>query len=167
MGVPLGRQVGLLRGLIAGFLAAYSSSSLGHLEKLRQNVDDDLAALSEIREISRLLAQLRFSDIEPLDFEAEAHAREHLADSQDTLVNGNEAIGGDAMDLVDLPEEVKERKEMDALEDALNAMTAADSGSAKTSTQIESARPSLQDLVEWKTRLRRAMDALGLSDMDL
>ena len=65
IGVPIGRELGSLRG-IASALTAFLS---------------DASELQEVRAISASLSQIRFSDIAPRDIEAEQHAREHIDDA--------------------------------------------------------------------------------------
>lgn len=99
VGAPLGRELGMLRG-IASALVRFLSLS-GPLS----------STLDEARDISAQLASIRYSDIAPPDLEAEAHAREHL-----------ESEEGD--DDVDIPEELVEKRKMEKLEDMLAGMTA-------------------------------------------
>ncbi|KAF7297305.1 Yae1-N domain-containing protein [Mycena indigotica] len=71
VGVPLGREIGHLRGIVSAVISFLQSTFC-------ERADKD-ALLAEAREISASLADVRFSDIAPRDLEAEAHAREHLA----------------------------------------------------------------------------------------
>ncbi len=160
VGVPFGRQVGMLRGRVAGILSAFSSSSSSsiHLDAFRQSIDENAPAIEEIREISRTLAKLRFSDIEPRDLEAEAHAREHLLDS---AAEGAGKVDEDAMDVA---EEMKDKKEMEDLEDALDRLTAADSASSPIPV-METGTGQLY-LLQLRARLQMAIDSLGLSEVD-
>jgi hypothetical protein len=97
IGVPLGRALGLLRGLCSALIAFLSSSSSAptHL-------------LEEAREIGAALSNVRFSDIVPRDLEAEEHARQHIG----------LAAGEDVID----DEGIKERKEMEEMEDMLGRL---------------------------------------------
>ncbi|KAG8758215.1 hypothetical protein FRC14_000520 [Serendipita sp. 396] len=75
VGVPLGRQIGILRGVVAGLLVASRTkdSPLSQLSTQR-----DLDTLRERLEmLSRRLNSIRLKDIAPRDLQAEAHAREH------------------------------------------------------------------------------------------
>lgn len=74
VGVPLGRQLGLLRGLTSS-LVSFLSTTASPL-------------LPEARLIATRLSEFRLSDIAPRDLEAEQHAREHLEDA----ANENEEI---------------------------------------------------------------------------
>ncbi|KAF8999195.1 hypothetical protein BDZ89DRAFT_1051351 [Hymenopellis radicata] len=65
-GVPLGHQLGILRGT-ASVLVSVLSKQQG-----------SSALLDDARSISSALANVRFSDIAPRDLEAEEHARQHL-----------------------------------------------------------------------------------------
>ncbi|KAF8548104.1 hypothetical protein OG21DRAFT_1423667 [Imleria badia] len=66
VGVPLGRELGNLRGAAAAIRTLLNAQSPGSLE------------LEEICSISSVLSTIRFSDIAPRDLEAEQHAKEHL-----------------------------------------------------------------------------------------
>jgi len=73
-------------------------------------------ALKEIRAISSQLSDIRFSDIVPRDLEAEAHAREHLADGEGDLpVNGLDEDG------MVQDEKTIEKKKKDQLEDMMSS----------------------------------------------
>ncbi|KAF8996669.1 hypothetical protein BDZ89DRAFT_795928 [Hymenopellis radicata] len=65
-GVPLGHQLGILRGT-ASVLVSVLSKQQG-----------SSALLYDARSILSALANVRFSDIAPRDLEAEEHARQHL-----------------------------------------------------------------------------------------
>ncbi|KDQ62206.1 hypothetical protein JAAARDRAFT_30106 [Jaapia argillacea MUCL 33604] len=95
-GAPLGRDIGLMRGTVAGLLSYVSLVSQGQ---------DELVA--EIRDISNQLANIRFSDIAPRDMEAEQHALEHL-----------ESTG----EAVDENEELEGKRRMEELEDMLGSL---------------------------------------------
>lgn len=71
-------------------------------------------ALKEIRAISAQLSDIRFSDIVPRDLEAEAHAREHLADGEGDLPVNELDENGTVQD-----EETMEKKKMEQLEDMM------------------------------------------------
>ncbi|KAH0832272.1 hypothetical protein J3R83DRAFT_13265 [Lanmaoa asiatica] len=66
VGVPLGRELGNLRGAVAAIGSLLNSQS------------PDSQELEELRTISSILSTIRFSDIAPRDLEAEQHAKEHL-----------------------------------------------------------------------------------------
>ena len=73
-------------------------------------------ALKEIRAISAQLSDIRFSDIVPRDLEAEAHAREHLADGEGDLPVNELDENGTVQD-----EETMEKKKMEQLEDMMSS----------------------------------------------
>ncbi|EEB93318.1 hypothetical protein MPER_08043 [Moniliophthora perniciosa FA553] len=93
VGAPLGREMGLLRGI--------SSALVSYLTIAKHLPEDDPTVL-EARTIASQLSNIRFSDIAPRDLEAEAHAREHL-----------ETDGED----MDENEEVADKRKMEGLED--------------------------------------------------
>ncbi|KAJ8506951.1 hypothetical protein ONZ45_g10620 [Pleurotus djamor] len=102
VGVPLGRELGLLRGLASALLSFVSDSA--------DNAEQDRStALISAKEIVSGLGQVRFADIVPRDLEAEQHAREHL-DAE-----------GEALDT---NEELQEKRDMEGLEDLLAGMSA-------------------------------------------
>jgi hypothetical protein len=74
VGVPLGRELGLLRGAAAAIRSLLNSQS------------PDSPELEEIRSISSVLSTIQFSDIAPRDLEAEQHAKEHLAIDDPAIV---------------------------------------------------------------------------------
>ncbi|KAF9484176.1 hypothetical protein BDN70DRAFT_789102, partial [Pholiota conissans] len=92
VGVPIGRELGLLRGIATVILFSLKASP------------DSCArdAIAEAQEISSLLSRIRFSDIMPRDLEAEEHARQHL-----------EAEG---MEL-DVNEDIAEKRDLEGIED--------------------------------------------------
>ncbi|KAG1840572.1 hypothetical protein DFJ58DRAFT_689072 [Suillus subalutaceus] len=98
VGVPIGRDLGSMRGVISAITSFLSSKS-----------QEDSTTLTTAREISSSLAGVRFSDIVPPDQEAEQHAREHL-DAND--------------DPVGQSEELLQKREMEGLEDMLQKLTA-------------------------------------------
>ncbi|KAG8214828.1 hypothetical protein J3R82DRAFT_9977 [Butyriboletus roseoflavus] len=67
VGVPLGRELGNLRGAAAAMRSFLNSQKPDSLE------------LQELRRMSSILSTIRFSDITPRDLEAEQHAKEHLS----------------------------------------------------------------------------------------
>jgi Essential protein Yae1, N terminal len=77
IGVPLGRQLGILRGTVNALLASLQLAKplvfLGNLqiEDIREPIVKDLQMLSQ------RLGNIRLKDIAPRDLQAEAHAREH------------------------------------------------------------------------------------------
>lgn len=120
VGVPIGRDLGSMRGVISAISSFLSSKSQEHSTTL----------LTTAREISSSLAGVRFSDIVPPDQEAEQHAREHL-DAND--------------DLVGQSEELLQKREVEGLEDMMQRLTA---GSASTSSQGRPTREDVVRLKE-------------------
>ena len=100
VGAPLGRELGILRGVASALVSFLASSG------------SPPSTLANARDISAQLASVRFSDIAPPDLEAEAHAREHLDD-------------GESYDIdIDMPDELAEKRKLEKLEDMLAGMTA-------------------------------------------
>ncbi|KAF9442271.1 hypothetical protein P691DRAFT_798546 [Macrolepiota fuliginosa MF-IS2] len=87
VGVPLGREMGVARGVASAVLAILSTRRKGTgLEE-------------EAREILGQLNEVRFSDIAPRDVQAEEHAREHVEElaekrSMEDLEDMLGALGG-------------------------------------------------------------------------
>lgn len=82
MGVPLGRELGNLRGAAAAIGSFLNSQNPDSLE------------LQELRRISSGLSTIRFSDVAPRDLEAEQHAKEHLS-SDDPAIVKDAGLGGE------------------------------------------------------------------------
>ncbi|KAF7968652.1 hypothetical protein HWV62_9787 [Athelia sp. TMB] len=97
VGVPLGHELGLMRGVASAINSFLAGSS------------EDDGMVSEAREISSLLSNIRFTDIAPRDLEAEEHARQHLDNDGDAL---------------DENEELEAKRKMEQLEDMLSQLTA-------------------------------------------
>jgi len=133
VGVPIGRELGLLRGASSVVLAFLNKSS---------GISEKAQMLAEAQEISSQLSRVRFSDIIPRDLEAEAHAREHL-----------EAEGVE----LDMNEEIADKREVEGLEDLL-ANLSADNGKSRE----RHARPTMDDVQFLKDRLRLLTNRLDL-----
>ncbi|KAG1743299.1 uncharacterized protein EDB91DRAFT_238992 [Suillus paluster] len=118
VGVPIGRELGSMRGVISAIASFLSSKSR----------EESAIALATAREISSSLASVRFSDIAPPDQEAEQHAREHLDDAP-----------------IGQSEELLQKKEMEGLEDMLQRLTA---GSPSTPSQGRPTREDVVRLRE-------------------
>ncbi|KAF8873805.1 hypothetical protein CPB84DRAFT_1798140, partial [Gymnopilus junonius] len=101
VGVPLGHQLGLLRGVSSVLLSFLKDSSDPSPSPSPQSQRQ--ALLVEAQDIASQLARVRFSDIVPRDLEAEQHAREHL----------------EKEDGADENEETARRREMEGIEDML------------------------------------------------
>ncbi|KIM41847.1 hypothetical protein M413DRAFT_71255 [Hebeloma cylindrosporum] len=133
VGVPIGRELGLLRGTSSVVLAFLKSSA---------DIDEKAQMLTEAQEISSQLSRVRFSDIMPRDIEAEEHAREHL-----------EAEGIE----LDMNEVIADKREVEGLEDML-ANLSAYNGKSKE----KHARPTIDDVQCLKDRLRLLTNRLDL-----
>ncbi|CCM01899.1 uncharacterized protein FIBRA_03970 [Fibroporia radiculosa] len=96
IGTPLGRELGILRGVTAALLSS-----------LTRNEDMYRGIIEEVLEIGSRLGAVRLTDIAPPDLEAERHAREHLSAEDESNVGA------------ELNEEVKERRDMERLEDMM------------------------------------------------
>ena len=112
-------------------------------------------ALKEIRTISAQLSDIRFSDIVPRDLEAEAHAREHLADGEGDLpVNGLDENGA-VQD-----EEAMEKRKMEQLEDMMSSFGTNPTPSSSLP------RPGPEDVKAIRARLLNVARILGI-ELDL
>ncbi|KAI0372244.1 hypothetical protein BV20DRAFT_1034716 [Pilatotrama ljubarskyi] len=147
VGAPLGRELGILRGLCSALI-----SFLGRPQTQPPQAE---TLLAEVRDIAAQLANVRFSDIAPPDLEALAHAKEHLENAMD------EDQAEEAADLADpakLNEEIKEKRDIEGLEDLMAHMNPG--GASGTSPQ---ARPKAEDVARLKMRLLAIAQELGLS----
>jgi len=107
--------------------------------------------LEEIRAISAQLSDIRFSDIVPRDLEAEAHAREHLADGEGDLpVNGLDENG------VVQDEDAVEKRKMEQLEDMMSSF------GTNPAPSSHLPRPGPEDVKAIRVRLLRVARILGL-----
>lgn len=125
VGVPIGRELGNLRG-IASALVAYLSEDAHDLK---------LSEVEEARAISTSLSQIRFSDIAPGDLEAEQHAREHINDDP----------------AISQTEELSQKRDMEILEDMLSQLAA--EGTPRTRPTREDVAKLKERLVLLSTRL--------------
>lgn len=112
-------------------------------------------ALKEIRAISAQLSDIRFSDIVPRDLEAEAHAREHLADGEGDLPVNELDENGTVQD-----EETMEKKKMEQLEDMMSSFGTDPAPSSNLP------RPGPEDVKAIHVRLLNVARVLGL-ELDL
>ncbi|KAI0770372.1 hypothetical protein C8Q74DRAFT_895355 [Fomes fomentarius] len=161
VGAPIGRELGILRGLCSAFLAFLSrapatippsfsiSSSL---------IQDNASLLAQVREIAAALANVRFSDIAPLDLEAIAHAREHLESSGPMDQDDD---GADLADPTKLNEELKDKRDVERLEDLMAQLSAPGGGSSASAPAP--ARPTAEDVAQLKRRLLSIAQGLGLA----
>lgn len=138
MGAPLGRKLGVLRGI--------ASAILSHMNLHCSDRADSEHLWLEAREITSRLASVRLADVAPRDIEAEQHAREHLE---------TEGIE------MEMNEEVEEKKNMEGLEDMLAKLTAgADSG------KQELERLSIDDVRLLEDRLGHLVENIGFNGGD-
>ncbi|EIN12689.1 hypothetical protein PUNSTDRAFT_97504 [Punctularia strigosozonata HHB-11173 SS5] len=135
VGVPLGRQVGLLRGRAAALLSFLSVSGTSDSEHLHA-----------ARDIANKLGSIRFSDIAPRDLEAEQHAKEHL-DSYKGSADADTDLGEN--------EELADKRAMEGLEDLMANMSSARPAAS-------SGRPSLEDLPQLEKQLDDLCLHLGI-----
>lgn len=159
VGAPIGRELGILRGLCSALLASLSrvpapfppsfsiSSSL---------IQDNASLLAQVREIAAALANVRFSDIAPPDLEAIAHAREHLESSGQMDQDDD---GADLADPTKLNEELKDKRDVESLEDLMAQLSAPGGGSSTSAP----ARPTADDVAQLKRRLLSIAQGLGLT----
>jgi len=117
----MGRELGSMRGVVSAIASFLSSNGQG-----------ESTAIVTAREISSSLAGIRFSDIVPVDHEAEQHAREHL-DADD--------------DPIGQSEELLQKREIEGLEDMLQRLT------ANPANGPSQGRPTREDMVRMKERI--------------
>ncbi|KAL1736152.1 hypothetical protein EV714DRAFT_198848 [Schizophyllum commune] len=142
VGAPLGRELGLLRGM-ASALLSFLSSQVPNAGNEGATAETE-GAIAEVRDISRQLAHIRLTDIAPRDLEAEAHAKEHLQLEEDE-------------DLV-TDDELVEKRKMEALEDQLSRLTSGAMGGGSGE-----ARPTADDVRRLKGRLDNLCGLMGLA----
>ena len=153
VGAPIGRELGIPRGLSSALLASLSrppssSASTGSVP----SAFDAAALADELREIAAALANVRFSDIAPPDLEAIAHAREHLESSN---VMDQDDDAADLTDPAKLNEEIKDKRDIESLEDLMAQM-----GSSNAAAP---ARPTADDVARLKERILGVASRLGLA----
>jgi len=107
--------------------------------------------VEEIRAISTQLSDVRFSDIVPRDLEAEAHAREHLADGEGDLPVNELDENGMVQD-----EDAVEKRKMEQLEDMMSSF-----GTNPTPSS-HLPRPGPEDVKAMRMRLLQVARILGL-----
>ncbi|KAF8816915.1 hypothetical protein BYT27DRAFT_7229175 [Phlegmacium glaucopus] len=98
IGAPIGRELGILRGISSAILVLLRSTG----------VQDQESIQTEAQEISSQLSKIRFSDIMPRDLEAEEHARQHLEEGIE----------------VDVHEKIAAKRDIEAIEDMLTNLAA-------------------------------------------
>lgn len=97
-GAPLGRQLGVLRGMVTGLSAILQNMKPSQAFPGSPMDDQEILHIrNELQELSLRLNNLRLKDIAPRDSEAEAHAREHMdvekEDTDDALANAIMDLG--------------------------------------------------------------------------
>lgn len=150
-GAPLGRELGILRGLCSALLAflSRSSPSTPPLSPLSPDIP---ALIDDVRAIAAQLAEVRLSDIAPPDAQAVAHAREHLADAAMAVDSADD----DEADPAALNEDIRDKRDMEGLEDLMARM------GAGTTAAAAPARPTPQDVTRLRERLLGIARGLGL-----
>ena len=108
-------------------------------------------ALKEIRAISAQLSDIRFSDIVPRDLEAEAHAREHLADGEGDLPVNELDENGEVQD-----GEAVEKRKLEQLEDMMSSF------GTNPAPGSNLPRPGPEDVKAIRVRLLHIASSLGL-----
>ena len=111
-----------------------------------------------MRDVAARLADVRLSDIAPLDPEAVAHAREHLADAAMSVDNLNDEDDDDDVDAAALNEEIRDKRDMEGLEDLMARM-----GAGAGPAPAPRARPTAEDVVRLRDRLMAVAQSLGLA----
>ncbi|KZT11982.1 uncharacterized protein LAESUDRAFT_161676 [Laetiporus sulphureus 93-53] len=139
VGVPLGREIGILRGMASALLSYLTAAG----DKVQNQT-----VVDEARNIVSQLSAVRFSDIAPPDLEAERHARDHLEAAAPETIEEME---------VEMNEELKEKQDLESLEDMLVRMSAG--GSAPAPAR----KPSVDDVRRLKERLLALSEEVGLS----
>ncbi|KAG6336106.1 hypothetical protein ID866_2972 [Astraeus odoratus] len=133
IGVPVGRDLGSLRGAASALVSFLSSCA-------QEPHNSTSTELEEARAISATLSQIRFADIAPPDVEAEQHAREHLNDDPGLAQT----------------EELSRKRDMENLEDMLSRL------SAGPREPMHPARPTSVDITRLKDRLALLAGRLDL-----
>ncbi|KIK78741.1 hypothetical protein PAXRUDRAFT_834464 [Paxillus rubicundulus Ve08.2h10] len=136
VGVPIGRELGNLRGAVSTIVSF-----------LRSHSPAKSPELDEAHNISSILISVRLSDITPHDLEAEQHAREHLGSDDPGLAENEELV---------------QKRDMEGLEDMLAQLTA---GVASAPGAPPQARPTKEDVAKLKQRLRALGAKLGLAPL--
>jgi len=104
IGVPLGREIGLLRGTASALSTLLSTTT-------DTVIADKPSLLSELYDIQSQLSIIRFSDIVPRDLEAEQHAKEHLLMDE----------ASSEADIIE-DEQLVEKRKMEQLEDMMSSI---------------------------------------------
>jgi hypothetical protein len=105
IGAPLGREVGILRGIVHVLLARRENRVIDDTPSTQS------VLYSELRALSRRLDAIRLKDLAPKDVQAEQHALEHM----DVEREGQDDILAQtflALDTTDRPDARKELNEI-------------------------------------------------------
>jgi len=141
-GVPIGRELGLMRGTVSAILSFLNETSSAVI--VHPEIDDQI--ITETQEINSRLSKIRFSDMMPPDLEAEEHARRHREEDGDELDEGQER---------------SRTREMDLLEDVFEQMN---TDSERTNgLHPPRGRPTAQDVEVLKNRLDLLVARLGMN----
>ncbi|KAK4705351.1 hypothetical protein P7C70_g855, partial [Phenoliferia sp. Uapishka_3] len=124
---PFARKIGSLRGLASSLLAILTTSSgAKHATELLQTLGENKAEIvAECRAVVSALGKLDAERVLPVDVEAEAHAKSH-------------ADEGMSLEMV-------EKREMRAMEEAMNKMGGGSTGPEST---LEECAARLEKLLE-------------------
>lgn len=136
VGVPMGRELGMLRGFASACLAFLDSSHSSGFANRESTI-------AEVREIASRLAGIRFTDIAPRDLEAEEHARLHL----------------EAEDEIQTDEQLALKRKMETIEDMFTQLNAGASPSGISSGP----RPTMHDVQQLSIQLRIICGQVGLN----
>ncbi|EJF63369.1 hypothetical protein BD309DRAFT_855223 [Dichomitus squalens] len=153
VGAPLGRDLGILRGLSSALLA-FLSRAPGP-----PSIATD-PRVAEVRAIATELSNVRLSDIAPPDLQALAHAREHL-DGEGRDRDARMDDEDDVTDPAELNEALKAKRDMESLEDLMAQMGGVIEG-AGADARLKPARPTAEDVARLKERLLAIARELGL-----
>lgn len=108
IGAPLGREVGILRGIVHALLANWGRDQ----PQVNVGIQVTRSALySELQALSRRLDAIRFKDLAPKDVQAELHALEHADMERDDQYD-DLAQSFSALDTTDRPDAQKELNEV-------------------------------------------------------
>jgi hypothetical protein len=115
-GAPIGRELGMLRGMSSAILALLrSSTAANEMESIVQ---------ADAQEICSQLSKIRFSDIMPRDLEAEEHARQHLEEGVE----------------IDVHEKIAAKRDIEGIEDMLADLTAGTNFTGTTRPSVDDVR---------------------------
>ncbi|KJA24953.1 hypothetical protein HYPSUDRAFT_65253 [Hypholoma sublateritium FD-334 SS-4] len=132
VGVPIGHELGLLRG-VSSVILSFLKQTAGF---------EELA--SEAEDVASQLSRIRFSDVMPRDLDAEEHARQHI-----------EAEGV----ALDVNEEIAAKRDLEGIEDMLADLSA---GNGKSKEAGPGGRPTIDDVRMLKERLALLSERLDL-----